>query len=66
MDNSLLWGVHVEAFVHCKVGDLHQVKVKLNETGYHIILQHHVIWSGMQLVDQGFLLMGYNDPNHFN
>ena len=49
------------AFAKCKVWDLHQVKGKLNQTGYHSILQHHTIPSGIQLVAQGFLLMQDND-----
>ena len=47
----------LEVFVNYKVGDLHQVKGKLNQTGYHSILQHHVSLSGMWLVGQGFVLM---------
>ena len=51
-------------FVSCKVGDLHQVKGKLNLTGYHSILQHHTIPSGTQHVGQGFVLMQDNDTKH--
>ena len=36
-----------EASANCKVGDLPLVKGKLNHTGYHSILQHHAISSGM-------------------
>ena len=53
-----VWG---GAFANCKVGDLHQVKCKLNKTDYHNILQYHVIPSGMRLVAQGFLLIQDND-----
>ena len=53
-----------EAFANCKVGDLHQAKGKLNQTGYHSILQHHAILSGMRLVGQGFERMQDNDPKH--
>lgn len=57
-----VWG----DFAYCKVWDLHQVKDKLNQTGYHSILQHHVIPSGTRLVGQGFVLMQDNDPKHTN
>ena len=53
-----------EAFANYKIGDLHQVKDKLNPTVYHSILQHHAIQSGTQLVGQGFVLMQDNDPKH--
>ena len=52
------------AFANCKVRDLHQVKGKLNQTGYHSILQHPPIPSGIQLVGQGFVLKHDNDPKH--
>ena len=42
-------------------GYLYLVKGKLNQMGYHNILQHYVIPSGTQLV---FLLMQDNDPEH--
>ena len=51
-------------FANCKVGDLHQVMGKLNQTGYHSILQHNTIIPGTWLVSQGFLLMQDNDPKH--
>ena len=51
-------------FANCKVGDLQQVKGKLNQIGYHSILQHHMIPSGMRLVGQGFVLMRDKDPKH--
>ena len=44
------------AFANCKVMDLHQVKGKLNQTGYDSILQHHAIPSGTWLVSQRFIL----------
>ena len=47
----MVWG----AFANCKVGDLHLGKGKLNQTGYHRILQHHTIPSGTQQD---------NDPKH--
>ena len=53
-----------EAFANCKVGDLHQVKGKLNQNGYHSILLHHAFPSWMQLVSQGFELIQDNDPKH--
>ena len=34
------------------------------ESDYHSILQHHAIPSGIQLVNQGFVLMQDNDPRH--
>ena len=40
------------------------MKDKLSQTGYHSILQHHVIPSGTRLVGQGFLFMQDNDPKH--
>ena len=57
---AMVWG----AFANCKVGDLHQMKGKLNQTGNHSILQHHTIPPGTRLVDQGFILMQHNDPKH--
>ena len=57
----MVWG----SFANCKIRDLHQVKDRLNQTGYHRILQHHVILSGMWLVGhQGFVLMQDNDPKY--
>ena len=53
-------------FANCKVGDLYQMKGKLNQPGYHSILQHHVILSEKRLVGQGFLLMGNNHPKHIS
>ena len=50
--------------VNCKVRDLHQVKGKLNQSGYHSTLQHHTIPSEMWLVREGFVLMQDNDPKH--
>ena len=42
-----------------------QVKGKLNQTVYHSILQNYAIPSGTQwLLDQGFVLMQINEPNH--
>ena len=51
-------------FVKWKVGDLHQVKEKLNQTGYHSIMQYHAISSGTRFVGQVFVLMKYNDLKH--
>ena len=56
----MVWGT----FANSKVGDLHQVKGKLNQTGYHSILQRHAIPSGKRLVRQGFVLMRDNDSKH--
>ena len=53
-----------EAFANCKLGNLHQVMGKLNQTSYQSIWQHHVIWSGTWLVSQGFVLIQDNDPKH--
>ena len=53
-----------EACAICKVGDLHQVEYKLNQTGFHSILQRHTITSGTWLVDHEFLHMQANDPKH--
>ena len=63
MEEALLWW-RGKAFAICKVGDLHHVKGKLNQTGYHSILQHHAIPSGTGLVGQGFALMQDNDPEY--
>ena len=52
------------AFANCKVGDLHKVKGRLNQTSYHSILQHHTIPSVMRLVGQGFVLVQDNDPKY--
>ena len=46
------------------IAKLHQVKGKLNQTGYHSITQHLTIPSRTQLVGQGFVLMQDNDPKH--
>ena len=46
------------AFAIYKVGDLHQMKGKLNESGYHRIPQHYAVSSGMRLVGQD------NHPKH--
>ena len=51
-------------FINWKVGDLHLVKGKLNQTVYHSILQHNAIPSGKWLVGQGFVLMQDTDPIH--
>ena len=56
----LVW----RTFANCKVGDLHQMKGKLNQTSHHSILQHHTILFGTWLVGQGFVLMQDNDPMH--
>ena len=37
----MVWG----AFANSKVGDLHLVKGKLNQSGYHSILHYHVEWG---------------------
>ena len=42
-----------EMFANCKVGDLHLVKSKLNQTSYHNILQ-----------SLNFVLIQDNDPKH--
>ena len=52
------------AFANCIVGDLLQMKGKLYQTGYHSMLPHLSIPSGMHLVGHGFLLMQDNDPKH--
>ena len=49
------------AFANCKIGYFHQEKSKLNQTGYHSILQHHVIPSGMRLIGQGFVFKQDNN-----
>ena len=56
----MVWG----DFANCWVRDLHQVKGKLNQIGYHSILQHHMIPSGTCLMSQGFILMQNNDQKH--
>ena len=56
----MIWGT----FTNCKVSDWHQMNGKLNQTGHHSILQHHVISCGMWLVSQRFALMQDNDPKH--
>ena len=50
-----------EDFANYKVSDLHQVKGKLNQIGYHSILQHRTIPSRVRFVAQGLLLMQDND-----
>ena len=39
--SDMVWGT----FANCIVGNLHQLKGKLNQTGYHSIVQHGVISS---------------------
>ena len=56
----IVWG----AFANSKVGDLHQAKGKLNQTGYLSIPWHHAILFGTWLVGQGFVFMQDNDPKH--
>ena len=60
---GLCYGVY-GAFTNCKVGDLNQVKSKLNQAGYQTILLHHVISSGIRFVDKEFGPMQNNDPKH--
>ena len=52
------------AFGDCKVGDLHQMKNKLNQISDHRIRQHNAIPSGILLVSQEFVLMQDNDSKH--
>ena len=61
-DSVMVWG----SFTNCKVGDLHQEKGKLNQTGYHSILQHYVIPYGIRLVAQEFVIMQDNEPKHIS
>ena len=56
----MVWG----CFAGSRVGDLYRVRGTLNQNGYHSILQHHAIPSGMCLVGQGFILQQDNDPKH--
>ena len=51
-------------FANCKVSFLHQVKGKLNQTGYHTILQHDAIPFWTQLVAQGFVLLLDHHHHH--
>ena len=53
-----------EAFGDCQIGDLHQVKGKLNQTSYHSLLQHHATPSETQLMSQRFVLIQYNSPKY--
>ena len=41
------------SFAGSRVGDLHRVTGTLNQKGYHSILQHHAIPSGLRRVGQG-------------
>ena len=59
MEEALLW--RGGFFTKCTVGDLNQVRVKLNQTGYQRILQQGAIRSRMRFLGQGFLLMQDND-----
>ena len=56
----MIWG----SFAGSRVGDLHRVTGTSNQKGYHRILQHHAIPSGLCLVGQGFFLQQDNDPKH--
>ena len=56
----MVWGT----FTICKIGDLYQMKGKLNQNGYNNMLQHHAIPSETQLVGQEFVLIQDNDPKH--
>ena len=46
------------------VGDLQQLKGKLNQIGYHSKLQHHAIPFGTGLLGKIYVLMQDNDPKH--
>uniref|UniRef100_A0A1A8N175 Transposable element Tcb1 transposase n=2 Tax=Nothobranchius pienaari TaxID=704102 RepID=A0A1A8N175_9TELE len=56
----MVWGI----FAVSRVGSLYRVKGPLNQNGYHSILQHHAVPSGMRLVGQWFILQQDNDPKH--
>ena len=56
----MVWG----SFAGSRVGDLYRVSGTLNQNGYHSILQHHAVPSGMRLVGQRFILQQDNDPKH--
>ena len=56
----MIWG----SFAGSRVGDLHRVTGTMNQKGYHSILQHHAISSGLCLVGQGFILQQDHDPKH--
>lgn len=49
-------------FAGARVDDLYRVSSTLNQTGYHTIVQHHAISSGMCIVCQRFILQQDNDP----
>ena len=51
----------VGGFWKVQVRDFCQVKDILNQTGYHSILQHHVIHPGIRLRDQEFVHMQDDD-----
>ena len=51
----MVWGL----FPNCRVGDLHQVKGKLNQTSYYCLLQHHTkkgnhlpLWDKVEIIDR--------------
>ena len=54
----------VGAFTNWKFEDFHQVTGKLNQIGYHSILQYHAIPSRTWLVAQVFVLIQDKDPKH--
>ena len=56
----VVWG----CFAGDRVDDLYQVHGKLNQHGYHSILQRHAIPSELRLVGQSFILQQDNDPKH--
>ena len=56
----MIWG----SFAGSRVGNLHRVTGTLNQKGYHSILQHYAIPSGLRLFGLGFILQQDNDPKH--
>ena len=54
------------AFNNYEVGDLQQVKGKLNQINYASILLHHPIPSGTQLRVTEFVLKRDNNPKHIS
>ena len=54
----MYWGF----FAGDTVSDLFRIQGTLNLHGYHSILQHHAIPSGLRLVGLSFVFQQDNDP----
>jgi hypothetical protein len=56
----MVWG----CFTGDTVSDLCRIQGTLNQHGYHSILQHYAIPSGLGLVELSFVFQQDNDSTH--